>query len=206
MGVHNDKRIEGFSLSRSQQQHIVLSIIDTFNHFTPPVPKHFYDITFIEVIDGKQPQDPLMKTLQLPPLRLRHSLRTEDFCWCDRQVRDLRNFFTDFQGRRWIIKLRSKEEIFRTNAPLVFFEMSNGETKSTNYSPPKPEMATTDLKMLQSKSHDFEDFNKILDRHDRVCLKIFVKRDELERSLTEGPLMRFKRTGKKWGKSRPSIV
>ncbi len=108
MGVHDDKCIEGFSLSRSQQQHIVLSIVDTFNRFTLPVPKHFYDIAFIEVIDGKQPQDPLMKTLQLPPLHLRHSLHTEDICWCDRQVRDLRNFFTNFQGRKWIIKLMIK--------------------------------------------------------------------------------------------------
>ncbi len=108
MGVHDNKHIEGFSLSRSQQQHILLSIVDTFNRFTPPVPKRFYDIAFIEVINGKQPQDPLMKMLQLPPLRLRHSLRTEDICWCDRQVRDLRNFFTDFQGRRWIIELTIK--------------------------------------------------------------------------------------------------
>jgi hypothetical protein len=56
MGVHDDKRIEGFTLSRAQQQHIILSIFDTFNHFTPPVPKHFYDITFIEIIDGKEPK------------------------------------------------------------------------------------------------------------------------------------------------------
>jgi hypothetical protein len=80
MGVHNDKRIEGFTLSRSQQQHIVLSIVDTFNHFTVPVPKHFYDIAFIEIIDGKEPKGPLMKTLQLPPANLHHTLWTEDPC------------------------------------------------------------------------------------------------------------------------------
>ncbi len=33
-------------------------------------------------------------------------------------------------------------------------------------------------------------------RHDQVCLEIFVKQDELKRSLTEGPLTRFKRTRK----------
>jgi hypothetical protein len=63
MGVHDNKQIEGFTLSRSQQQHIILSIIDTFNRFTPPDPKHFYDIAFIEIINGKEPKDPLMKTL-----------------------------------------------------------------------------------------------------------------------------------------------
>jgi hypothetical protein len=109
MGVHDNKCIEGFTLSRAQQQHIVLSIVDTFNHFTLPVPKHFYDIAFIEIIDGKEPKEPLMKTLQLPPANLQHYLRTEDPCWCDRQVRDLRNFFTDFQGRRWIVELTIKK-------------------------------------------------------------------------------------------------
>ena len=89
MEVHDDKRIKGFSLSRSQQQHIILSIVDTFNRFKQPVPKHFYDIAFIEVIDGKEPKYPLMRTLQLPLLYLHHLLRTENACWCDHQVRDL---------------------------------------------------------------------------------------------------------------------
>jgi hypothetical protein len=80
LGVHEDKRIEGFSLKTSQQQHIILSIVNTFNHFTPPVPKHFYDIAFIKIIDGKEPKDPLMKTLHLPPLYLHHTLQTEDAC------------------------------------------------------------------------------------------------------------------------------
>jgi hypothetical protein len=109
MGVHNDKRIKGFSLSRSQQQHIILSIVDTFNRFKQPVPKHFYDIAFIEVIDGKEPKDPLMRTLQLPLLYLHHLLRTENACWCDHQVRDLQNLFTYFQGRRWIIELTNQK-------------------------------------------------------------------------------------------------
>ena len=109
LGVHDDKCIEGFSLSRYQQQYIVLNIVDTFNQFKPPVPKHFYDIAFIKVIDGREPTDPLMRTLQLPPLYLHHSLRTENACWCDRQVRDLQNFFTDFQGRKWIIELTIKK-------------------------------------------------------------------------------------------------
>jgi len=93
LGVHDDKCIEGFSLSGSQQQHIVLNIVDTFNCFKPPVPKHFYDISFIEVINGREPTDPLMRTLQLPPLYLHHSLRTENA----------------FQGRRWIIELTIKK-------------------------------------------------------------------------------------------------
>jgi hypothetical protein len=69
MRVHDDRHIKGFTLSRSKQQHIVLSIINTFNCFKPPVPKHFYNIAFIEVIvDSQEPKEPLIKTLQLSPL------------------------------------------------------------------------------------------------------------------------------------------
>jgi hypothetical protein len=137
MGVHDDKRIEGFTLSRAQQQHIVLSIVDTFNRFTPPVPKHFYDISFIEIIDGKEPKDPLMKTLQLPPVNLQHQLRTEDPCWCDRQVRDLRNFFTDFQGRRWIVELTIKKRNLSDQRTSRFLQ-------STTWGDPEHKLFTTE--------------------------------------------------------------
>ena len=137
MGVHDDKRIEGFTLSRAQQQHIVLSIVDTFNRFTPPVPKHFYDISFIEIIDGKEPKDPLMKTLQLPPVKLQHQLRTEDPCWCDRQVRDLRNFFTDFQGRRWIVELTIKKRNLSDKCTSRFLQ-------STTWGDPEHKLFTTE--------------------------------------------------------------
>ena len=137
MGVHDDKRIEGFTLSRAQQQHIVLSIVDTFNRFTPPVPKHFYDISFIEIIDGREPKDPLMKTLQLPPVNLQHQLRTEDPCWCDRQVRDLRNFFTDFQGRRWIVELTIKKRNLSDQRTSRFLQ-------STTWGDPEHKLFTTE--------------------------------------------------------------
>jgi hypothetical protein len=76
MGVHYNKRIEGFTLSRAQQQRIVLSIVDTFNRLTLPVLKHFYDIAIIKIINGKEPNEPLMKTLQLPPANRHHTLWT----------------------------------------------------------------------------------------------------------------------------------
>jgi hypothetical protein len=122
MGVHKDKRMKGFTLSRSQQQHIVLSIVNTFNCFTPPVPKHFYDIAFIKIIDGKEPKDPLKKTLLLPPINLHHTLQTEDPCWRDCQVRDLQNFFTDFQGKRWIVKLTIQKRNLSDRRTIHFLQ------------------------------------------------------------------------------------
>ena len=165
MGVHDDKRIEGFTLSRAQQQHIVLSIVDTFNRFTPPVPKHFYDISFIEIIDGKEPKDPLMKTLQLPPVNLQHQLRTEDPCWCDRQVRDLRNFFTDFQGRRWIVELTIKKRNPSDHRTSRFLQ-------STTWGDPEHKLFTTEtgkgyyrMKDVTKRIawKDIENFNKVVE-------------------------------------------
>ena len=165
MGVHDDKRIEGFTLSRAQQQHIVLSIVDTFNRFTPPVPKHFYDISFIEIIDGKEPKDPLMKTLQLPPVNLQHQLRTEDPCWCDRQIRDLRNFFTDFQGRRWIVELTIKKRNLSDKRTSRFLQ-------SATWGDPEHKLFTTEtgkgyyrLKDVTKRIawKDIENFNKVVE-------------------------------------------
>jgi hypothetical protein len=63
-----------------------------------------------------------MRTLQLPPLYLHHSLRTENACWCDRQVRDLQNFFTDFQGRKWIIELTIKKGNLLDRLTICFLQ------------------------------------------------------------------------------------
>ena len=143
MGVHDDKRIEGFTLSRAQQQHIVLSIVDTFNRFTPPVPKHFYDISFIEIIDGREPKDPLMKTLQLPPVKLQLQLgqKTPVGAIVKSEIYEISSrIFKDEDGSS---NLPPRKEICRTNAPAAFFNRRHGEIRNTNCLLRKPEKATT---------------------------------------------------------------
>ena len=57
MGILDNGRIEGFSLSRYQQDHVRLSIQDTFDRYDPPVPPHLYKVTFrpvLDCIDGKE--------------------------------------------------------------------------------------------------------------------------------------------------------
>ena len=53
---------QGFSLSRYQQDHVRLSIQDTFDRYDPPVPPHLYKVTFrpvLDCIDGQSPEDEL---------------------------------------------------------------------------------------------------------------------------------------------------
>ena len=49
MGIQDNGLIDGFMLSKVQQEHLVTNIIDTFNQFWPKVPRHFYEINFIQV-------------------------------------------------------------------------------------------------------------------------------------------------------------
>ena len=93
MGVLDDGRIEGFSLTRFQQDHIMLTIEDTLDRYNPPVPKHMYEIIFTPVIDLLTHQSPeeeleaITKWMTRPTYQdrtLPHQLRTSQFCWCDR--------------------------------------------------------------------------------------------------------------------------
>jgi len=106
-----------------------------------------------------------MKTLQLPPVNLQHQLRTEDPCWCDRQVRDLRNFFTDFQGRRWIVELTIKKRNLSDKRTSRFLQ-------STTWGDPEHKLFTTEtgkgyyrMKDVTKRIawKDIENFNKVVE-------------------------------------------
>jgi len=92
MGILDTGRIEGFSLSRYQQDHVRLSIQDTFDRYDPPVPPHLYKVTFrpvLDCIDGQSPEDELeamnkwlnIESEQDPTFQ--HLVRTLEPCWCD---------------------------------------------------------------------------------------------------------------------------
>jgi len=49
MGVQDNGLIDGLMLSKSQQEQLVTNIIDMFDRFRPKVPRHFYEINFIQV-------------------------------------------------------------------------------------------------------------------------------------------------------------
>ena len=88
MGILDDGRIDGFMMSKYQQDHVRLSIQDTFDRYAPPVPPHLYKITFKPVIDN-DPQVELRAIYDYyaqedgQNRELNHLIQASDHCWCD---------------------------------------------------------------------------------------------------------------------------
>jgi hypothetical protein len=100
-----------------------------------------------------------MKTLQLPSANLHHTIRTEDPCWCDHQVRDLQNFFTDFQGQRWIIDIKKRNPSDRrTSCFLQTATWGDLEHKLFTTETGKGYYRIKDV----MKSINIENFNKVI--------------------------------------------
>ena len=79
-------------MSRYQQDHVRLSIQDTFDRYDPPVPPHLYKVTFrpvLDCIDGQSQEEELeavhkwlnIENEQDPTFQ--HLVRTLQPCWCD---------------------------------------------------------------------------------------------------------------------------
>jgi hypothetical protein len=51
MGVLDDGEVNGLMMSPFQQHHLVLSVHDTFERFSPKVPDHFFKIKFVPVVE-----------------------------------------------------------------------------------------------------------------------------------------------------------
>ena len=89
MGILDDGRIDGFMMSKYQQDHVRLSIQDTFDRYTPPVPPHLYKITFKPVLDDDDPQVELRAIYDFyaqedrQNRELPHLIQASDHCWCD---------------------------------------------------------------------------------------------------------------------------
>ena len=49
MGVQDNGLIDGLMLSKSQQEHLVTNIFDTFDQFRQKVPRHFNKINFFRL-------------------------------------------------------------------------------------------------------------------------------------------------------------
>ena len=82
MGVQDNGLIDGLMLSKSQQEHLVTNIFDTFDQFRQKVPRHFNKINFFQVkltsSKAKEEKAYLMDETNIP-----HLLRTTKLCWCD---------------------------------------------------------------------------------------------------------------------------
>jgi len=103
MGVQDNGLIDGLMLSKSQQEHLVTHIIDMFDRFRPKVPRHFYEINFIQIklTNAKAKEE---KAYLTDEMNIQHLLRTTKLCWCDHQA--ITSINLSFLHKCWIIKLK----------------------------------------------------------------------------------------------------
>jgi len=90
-------------LSKTQQEHLVTNINDTCGRFSPKVPRHFYEINFIQVklTNSKAKEE---KTYLSDETNTPHLLRTTKLCWCD--YRAITSINLGFLHKCWIIELK----------------------------------------------------------------------------------------------------
>jgi hypothetical protein len=61
LGVLDDGRIEGFMLTKFQQDHVRLSIQDTFERYNPQLPPHLYSVYFVPVVEDDKDSSSVRK-------------------------------------------------------------------------------------------------------------------------------------------------
>ena len=90
MGVLDDGRVEGFAMTKFQQDHVELSIQEAFDRYVPQVAIHRYKVQFVPVLDDVDSSKDLEATTaaidivgRLQDPTIEHMLRTNEHCWCD---------------------------------------------------------------------------------------------------------------------------
>ena len=83
LGVLDDGSIEGFMMTRNQQNHLRLAIHDVLGRFRPPVPSHMYKVRFVPVLEKQGEKLPELPYKSDTDESMEHALRTINQCWCD---------------------------------------------------------------------------------------------------------------------------
>jgi len=81
LGLLDDGKIEGFMMSADQMDHFRETVAVTLQSYTPPVPRHLFDVDFVPVIESFD-QDVRVPT-NGDDIDLPHRLLDRRFCWCD---------------------------------------------------------------------------------------------------------------------------
>ena len=86
LGVTDQGRVEGFMMSIYQKDHVTLALWHLLQAFSPPVPKHMYNLRFVPVLDSVderidvQKEDNVINGMRR---ELAHELNESRYCWCD---------------------------------------------------------------------------------------------------------------------------
>jgi len=85
MGILDSGYVGGLMLTEFQKDHIILNISETFQNFTPQVPKHLYSVTFVPVVenDAEIQQTPNILSHRQQNRNLEHLILNNKYCWCD---------------------------------------------------------------------------------------------------------------------------
>ncbi len=87
LGVTDCGIVEGFQMSKCQQDHFLLSLSDLMSSYSPPVPADRYRVEFVPVVDGDGWQPPA-ETLDGQISRdLPHEIRESRYCWYEDPIR-----------------------------------------------------------------------------------------------------------------------
>jgi len=86
-GILDDGSVAGFSLSKYQKLHVVLTLTDLFKRFNPPVPDNMWSVKFVPVAENGEDFYQKDPTRIRPDLwKLNHRLRDHRYCWCDTEA------------------------------------------------------------------------------------------------------------------------
>lgn len=94
-GVADDGSVLGIKLTQYQKDHVVKSMSDVMSRYSPPVPRHRYKVVFVPVLSSdttEEDREELAKVdtrnlVDPEGRKIAHSLRTSDYCWCDKDAK-----------------------------------------------------------------------------------------------------------------------
>lgn len=88
IGIDDEGKVLGVSLTPFQKDHVLLSVQDTFSRFEPPVDSTMYEVRFIPVIRSEDEKTNFTSPVMDSSIRKTpHAMRTSRYCWCDDEAK-----------------------------------------------------------------------------------------------------------------------
>ncbi|CAH1792835.1 unnamed protein product [Owenia fusiformis] len=92
-GILDSGSVKGIKLIQYKKDHYVASVDDCMGRFNPPVDKSRYEVRFIPVVEPNSSQAEISaicsydsrKGVSLESRRREHLLRSQNYCWCDKE-------------------------------------------------------------------------------------------------------------------------
>ncbi len=101
LGILDNGKVNGITLTEYQKEHIELGLIDLFGRYKPPVKRHRYTVKFVQIYkDEKEAEECEKKNAENKNItelesndytpytgpKTEHDLRSSKHCWCDKDA------------------------------------------------------------------------------------------------------------------------